>query len=285
MRRIALFSDIHGNLPALEAVLDDVDREGVEERYCLGDLVGYGPQPREVIDLIREEGVPTIKGNYDEGIGSRRGDCGCYYAGDRQRSDGEASYEFTVARIDDERARWLLELPDELRLDEAGVRMLLAHGSPRKINEYLLPDRTERQLVRLADQAAADVVCVGHVHIPYHRSFSRSEALSVGDAPGDAPGDFPPPEGRVHYVSSGSVGKPKDGDPRAGWMEVVIGAEAEVREAARLDEAAGPAGADDGAEAWVGAVVHRVGYPVEDVARMMIAEGLPVTLADALRTA
>jgi predicted phosphodiesterase len=280
MRRIALFSDIHANLPALEAVLGDIDHEGVEERYCLGDLVGYGPQPREVVDLVRREGVPTIKGNYDEGIGSCRGDCGCHYATDQQRSDGAFSYDFTLTRIDDERARWLFGLPDELRLDEAGVRVVLAHGSPRKINEYLLPDRAERQLVRLADQAAADVVCVGHVHVPYHRSFSRTEVPSADDGPGDSP----LPEGRVHYVSSGSVGKPKDGDPRAGWMEVVIGGESEVREAARLDEAAGPAGADDGTVAWVGAVVHRVDYPVEDVARMMIAEGLPVTLADALRT-
>jgi len=140
---------------------------------------------------------------------------------------------------------WLASLPDEIRLEAAGLRMLLAHGSPRKINEYLLPDRTDAFLAKLAGGAAADVVCVGHVHVPYARTVGL------------------PDGGEVVYVSSGSVGKPKDGDPRAGWVELRLSPE----------------------EPRVRAVVHRVGYDIERVVRAMAAAGLPATLGDALRRA
>jgi len=261
MRRIALFSDIHGNLPALEAVLADIDAAGLTERICLGDLVGYGPDPAGVVARVRGLGIPVVQGNYDEGIGTRRGECGCYYATDQARSDGAASYAFTESLIDDDDAAWLAALPFEVRDEQDGARLLFTHGSPRKINEYLLPDRTDAQLGRLARQAAADVVCIGHIHLPYHR------AVDSGDA------------GVVHYVSSGSVGKPKDGDPRAGWVELLLGDEAEVRTAAPDDDAAGRAGLSDG---WVGAVIHRVPYPADEVADAMRAARLPETLASAL---
>lgn len=264
MRRIALFSDVHGNLPALDAVLADISAAGVGELYCLGDLVGYGPDPAGVVDRLRTLAIPTIRGNYDDGIGNRKGECGCYYATEQARADGASSYAFTDAALDDADHAWLAALPDDLRLAEGDARILLTHGSPRKINEYLLPDRKDDQLARLADGAEADVVCIGHIHIPYHR------ALTAGD-------------GRtVHYVSSGSAGKPKDGDSRACWIEVVLGGEAEVTAATTGDDAAGPCDAGD---TWIGVAVHRVAYDVEAVAAAMVAVGLPETLAEALRTA
>jgi predicted phosphodiesterase len=244
MRRIALLSDIHGNLAALDAVLADIDATGIAERYCLGDLVGYGPDPAGVIDRIRESGIPTIPGNYDEGVALRRGECGCYYATERARSDGAASYAFTEPLVDDERATWLLSLPREIRFEHAGHHVLLVHGSPRKINEYLLPDRTSEQLVRLADEAGADVVCVGHVHVTYHRTLVREGGATID------------------YISVGSVGKPKDGDPRACWTELLLG--------------------DD---CGVDAVFHRVEYDVDAVAEAMRQAGLPETLVAALRNA
>jgi len=264
VRRIALFSDIHGNLPALDAVLADPAGEGITEAYCLGDLVGYGPDPAGVIARIRESGIPTIRGNYDDGIGARRGECGCYYGTEQARSDGAASYAFTDSALDDADHRWLAALPDEARFDHDGVRVLLVHGSPRKINEYLLPDRLDEQLMRLAEKADADVVGVGHIHVPYHRSM------------------FDPSRGTLHYVSSGSVGKPKDGDARACWVEMVLGTRDEVLSAAPDDRSAGPAGAGD---VWLGTVVRRVDYDVEAVATAMLAAKLPQTLVDALRQA
>ena len=261
MRRIALFSDVHGNLTALDAVLADIDATGVTERYCLGDLVGYGPEPAGVVERMRSLAIPTVRGNYDDGVGNRRGDCGCYYATDEARANGAASYAFTDAAIPDADAAWLAALPNQLRLEPAGARVLLAHGSPRKINEYLLPDRTDEQLARLATEADADVVCIGHIHIPYHRAMSAQDGR------------------RIHYVSAGSVGKPKDGDPRACWVELVLGDEAAVCASVREDAAAGPVG--DG-RVSVAACVHRVAYDAPAVAAAMRAVGLPDELADAL---
>ena len=242
MRRIALFSDIHGNLAALDAVLADIDERGISERYCLGDLVGYGPDPAGVIDRVRDLGIPTVLGNYDEGIGLRRGECGCYYATAQARSDGAESYAFTEPLVDDERAAWLAALPHELRLQQGGRRVLLVHGSPRKVNEYLLPDRTDELLVRLAEAAEADVVCVGHVHVPYHRTLTGTDGA------------------RIDYVSAGSVGKPKDGDWRACWTELLLGDAGEVD-----------------------SVFHRVVYDIGAVAAQMRAAGLPETLIAALK--
>jgi len=263
MRRIALFSDIHGNLPALDAVLADIDASGITERYCLGDLVGYGPDPAGVIERVRTAGIPTIQGNYDEGVGNRRGECGCYYATDQARADGAASYTFTDAALSDDDAAWLAALRPNIALEEGAARILLVHGSPRKVNEYLLPDRTERQLERLANQAGVDAVCHGHVHLAFHRSF----VAESGD--------------RIHYVSSGSAGKPKDSDPRASWVELLMGPAQELS-AVSNDPAAGPLGHT---EVWLGTVVHRSEYDLDAVAASMLAKGLPQTLVDALRRA
>ena len=286
MRRIALYSDIHGNVPALEAVVADIDRAGAGERYCLGDLVGYGPDPTGVIERIRASGVPTIRGNYDQGVGDRSGACGCYYPTDQAKSDGASSYEFTERSVGDEDAAWLLGLHDEIRIEEAGVRILLTHGSPRRINEYLMPDRGEKQLLRLAREAAADVVCTGHVHIPYHRSFPDVGAAEVAAEGADAVMLDGAADGAgqrmVHYVNSGSVGKPKDGDPRACWVELLVGSAEEVRAAAPDDGYAASAGESP---AWVGLRIHRVAYDIETVTSAMTAAGLPETLAESLRTA
>jgi predicted phosphodiesterase len=264
VHRLALFSDVHGNLPALDAVLADIEQAGIGSVYCLGDLVGYGPDPAGVVARIRNLGVPTVRGNYDDGVGNRRGQCGCYYANEQAKQGGAASYVFTDAALDDADHVWLAALPDDMRLEIDGVRVLLAHGSPRKINEYLLPDRTDKQLARLATEAEADGVCIGHVHIPYHRALIADDGR------------------RVHYISSGSVGKPKDGDPRAAWVEVLLGPKEYVSERALHDNALAPAARTS---TWIGADVHRVAYDVEAVAAAVVAVGLPETLAEALRRA
>lgn len=256
VRHIGLYSDIHANVGALDAVYDDLRSAGAAERYCLGDLVGYGAGPVGVIARVRASGDPVVQGNYDRGIGGRLGSCGCYYATEQARADGQASYDFTVAAVNDEDAAWLAGLPTQIRLEHEGAHVLLCHGSPRRVNEYLLPDRTDALLERLAHEASADVVCVGHVHVAYHR---------------------PLPSG-IHYVSSGSVGKPKDGDPRACWMELVLGNRDEVE--AIGDPVASAIGSTG---VWLGTVTHRVAYDIDAEVAAMSAVGLPVSLGRALR--
>lgn len=263
MRRFAIFSDVHGNIRALDAVLADIDAAELSERYCLGDLVGYGAEPGEVVERIRELGIPTVRGNYDQGVGDRSGSCGCYYATPEARADGDASYAFTSRVLSDADKDWLAALPPQIAFEADGVRVLLAHGSPRKVNEYLMPDRPDAFLARLAEEAGADLVCVGHVHVPYHRAVVTASGR------------------RAHWVSSGSVGKPKDGDPRACWVEVVLGTPEDVNAIAADDRAASCVAEN----LWAGAVVHRVAYDVLNASAAVLAAGLPSRLAEALTTA
>lgn len=194
---IVVFGDIHGNLPALEAVFGDMAGRGPEqERYCLGDLVGYGAFPNDVVAAIRERGIPTIMGNYDQGVGNDSDDCGCAYRTEEARALGERSIAWSNAETTDENKAYLRALTREIRLDVGGLSVFLTHGSPRRINEYLYEDRPDSSLERLLDVAEADVLVVGHTHKPYHRVL---------------------PSGR-HVVNAGSVGKPKDGDPRACYV-------------------------------------------------------------------
>jgi predicted phosphodiesterase len=208
--RLAFFSDVHGNSVALRAVLLDIETQGAAGVYCLGDLVGYGPDPNGVIEMLRSEGIPCLLGNYDDGVAFERGDCGCYFATDRAREIGEASYAFTAAALTEASRSWLRALPGELRLQQAGLDLHLVHGSPRLINEYLLEDRDVRTYERLAACEDADVLVFGHTHHPWHRRY-----------------------GRVLFVNVGSAGRPTDGDPRPNYTIITFpGLEVEVRRVA-----------------------------------------------------
>src|SRR5688572_26394633 len=120
---IAIISDIHGNLPALEATLDDISKRPHDRTYCLGDLVGYGAFPNEVVDRIRTEGIPTIMGNYDDGVGFDRDDCGCAYRDDGEKARGQESLMWTRARTTDENKEFLRGFVPEIRFEAEGKRV------------------------------------------------------------------------------------------------------------------------------------------------------------------
>lgn len=193
--RIAIFSDIHGNIHALDAVLADIDRQHPDRTYCLGDLVGYGAFPNEVVGRIRERQIPTIVGNYDDGVGYDRDECGCAYKEETDRRFGQQSLEWTRAQTTAENKAFLRQLVPQIRFDADGQRVLLVHGSPRKINEYLFEDRPTSSFERLALASEAEVIMFGHTHVPYTKTAAG-----------------------VMFVNVGSVGKPKDGDPRACYV-------------------------------------------------------------------
>ncbi|MBI1316732.1 YfcE family phosphodiesterase [bacterium] len=205
-----LFSDIHSNFPALEAFLEIADREKPDAVYCLGDLVGYNIWPNEVADHIRSRRIPCIAGNYDEGIGLHSDDCGCAYKSDEEQANGAVSIRLTNEWVTEETRRYLRSLPRHLRLDlhngPESPNLLLVHGSPRKINEYLFEDRPDKSLLRILHDAQTDALFFGHTHQPYHRILEDHYE-----------------DGRVRYrhaVNIGSVGKPKDGDPRGCFVRV-----------------------------------------------------------------
>ena len=194
--KIALFSDIHANLPALEACLFDIDSKNPDSIYCLGDLVGYNIWPNEVIDLIRSRKIPTIAGNYDFGIGRTSDDCGCAYKTDEEKELGKVSIAYTNRVVKEEQRNYLRTLPAHIRLEfqlnNVKMNLLLVHGSPRKINEYLFEERDEKSLYRIMEQSDADILCFGHTHKPYHRILKTDT------------------DSFRHAINIGSVGKPKD---------------------------------------------------------------------------
>jgi len=196
MQSITIFGDIHANLPALEAVLADMEARDFSPLYCLGDLVGYGTFPNEVIEMIRKRNIPTIMGNYDQGVGNSSDDCGCAYTSKEAEALGKRSIAWSNENTTGDNKLFLRQLTDQIPLELDGLRVRLVHGSPRKINEYLYEDRPDATMERLLDLAQADVLVCGHTHIPYHRIL---------------------PSGR-HVVNAGSVGKPKDGDPQACYV-------------------------------------------------------------------
>src|SRR3954452_15852808 len=169
MAPIAIFGDIHANLPALEAVIADMDARGIAERYCLGDLVGYGVWPNEVVAALQRAGAPTIMGNYDLGVGHDSDDCGCAYTNPVAEALGKRSIAWSNAHTTAESKAYLRALVADIPLTRGDLRVRLVHGSPRRINEYLYEDRPASSLERLLDQAEADVLVCGHTHIPYHR--------------------------------------------------------------------------------------------------------------------
>jgi len=254
--KIALFSDIHANLPALEAFFKDLDTQNVDSVYCLGDLVGYNIWPNEVVNEIRKRHIPTIAGNYDFGIGRMSNECGCAYKTDHDKSNGNVSISFTNELMRDDERKYLRTLPAhikvEFQLNEDKLNLLLVHGSPRKINEYLFEDREEKSLLRIMEQADADIMCFGHTHKPYHRILNSGTNV---------------PHYR-HAVNLGSVGKPKDGDTRGCYVILTIDETSSVL-----------------TKESIGVEFVRFAYDIETAAKAVEGSPLPDEYADMLRKA
>jgi predicted phosphodiesterase len=204
----ALISDVHANLPALEAVLADIDgRDGIGAIYHLGDLVGYAPWPDEVVALLRERAIPGVAGNYDSTTATDYEHCGCKYEDARQEELSHLSYEWTRANTSPETKAWLGGLPFRIDLrplggHQAGPRLILVHGNPILNTVYWTEDRSDdfcRKMAEHLGARAGDVIAFGHTHKPWHREVDG-----------------------IHFLNTGSVGRPKDGDSRAGYVLVTF---------------------------------------------------------------
>ena len=241
----ALISDIHANLPALEAVLADIDaRPDVDAVYHLGDLVGYSPWPNETVDLLKRRGIPGVAGNYDSTVATDYKHCGCKYEDPRQEELSHVSYEWTRAQVTAETKSYLGGLPFRIDLrpaggHAAGPRLALVHGSPTLNTLYWTEDRDDRfcrKMAGLAGLKPGDTIAFGHTHLHWYRA--------VDD---------------IHFVNAGSAGRPKDGDPRACYAMVGM----------------------DGDSVDVEFV--RVAYDIERAAAAVLEAGLPEDFAEILR--
>lgn len=244
--KYALISDVHANLPALEAVLADIGRRtDVGATYHLGDLVGYAPWPDETVALLERAGIPGVAGNYDSTVATDYKHCGCRYEDPVQEELSHLSYEWTRAHIAAATKRALGALP--FRIDvlpngghQSGPRLTLVHGTPTLNTVYWAEDRPDEFCLKMAGLAGmkqGDVIAFGHTHLPWHRQV----------------------EG-IDFINTGSVGRPKDGDWRAGYVLLDIGS--------------GPAAVE----------TIRVEYDVERAARAILDSDLPDAFADYLRT-
>ena len=241
--RYALLSDIHANLPALEAVLDDLAHREVDAVYHLGDLVGYAPWPNEVVALLAREGIPGVAGNYDSTVATDYKHCGCRYEDAAQEALSHESYAWTRAHVTAETKRALAALPFRIDLlpaggHQAGPRLVLVHAAPTLNTLYWTADRSDDFCLRMASEAGlkpGDAIAFGHTHLPWHREIRG-----------------------IHFVNAGSVGRPKDGDARAGYGLVEIGT--------------GPLRLE----------MVRVTYDIEGAARGIQESGLPDPLAEYL---
>ncbi|HEX6251763.1 MAG TPA: metallophosphoesterase family protein [Gemmatimonadaceae bacterium] len=243
--RYALISDIHANIQALDAVLADIDDRGdVDAVFHLGDLVGYSANPNEVVARLRERGIAGIAGNYDSTVATDYKHCGCRYEDARQEELSHVSYEFTRRAVTPETKRYLGELPFSIDLrplggHAAGPRVVLVHGTPVLNTVYWTASRSDDFCLKMAAVAgleAGDVIAFGHTHLPWHRMVSG-----------------------IHFVNTGSVGRPKDGDWRAGYVLLTVGGELPEVE------------------------FVRVSYDVDAAADAVVAAGLPEDFATFLR--
>ncbi len=196
--KVALIADVHGNLPALEAVLADAQKRGAEAIWNAGDFIGYGAFPDQVVTRLQAGHAVSIAGNYDlkaMELGSNR-------KGQEKKPrslEKNLAFQWAYAQLSKENRAYLQGLPTEMRFEVEGRRVLLVHGSPASIREFVTDETPEERLLELVRQAGVDLIVFGHSH----RAFRRKVA-------------------GVWLINPGSVGRPDDGDPRASYAMVQL---------------------------------------------------------------
>jgi putative phosphoesterase len=234
--RMGILGDIHGNIEALEAVYQEASASGVETFFHLGDLGGYAPFVNEVAAFLQEHHIDGVQGNYDEAVANDREHCGCKYEDSLQEQMTTLSFEWTKKHATPKTKEYLKGLPLERHFRALGRKVSLFHAAPHKNNLYWYEDRPEKFFREMAGKTDADILIYGHTHKSYRKDFG----------------------GKV-FINAGSVGKPKDGDPRACIAIVEITAAA------------------------VSVSFVRVDYDVEKTAAAITASGLPSYFAERLR--
>ncbi len=188
--RIALISDIHGNLPAFEAVLKEIDRQNIKAIWNMGDMVGYYPFPSEVIQKLQDIDAVSIIGNYDLKVLDFERKKKKWQK--TKRPEKYFSFRWTYEHLSVSDKKYLRSLPEQQRMTFGNKRILLVHGSPESVDEHVYPETPKEHLQHLAEVAKADIIISGHTHQPMHRKAAGT-----------------------CFINPGSVGRPEGDDPRA----------------------------------------------------------------------
>lgn len=188
MKRFAFISDVHSNLPALKSALDDIKTRGVDRVYCLGDLIGYHCFPNEVIELLQAEDVVCLKGNHDEAITEEMFD---------RSNKGDFPLYWNFDALTEENALYLRHLPNSIEFHADDINIVLVHGSPESISEYIREDSHE--MAKYFDYMKSDILVCAHTHLPYHRELDGK-----------------------WLINTGSIGKPKIGRPEISYILLTV---------------------------------------------------------------
>jgi predicted phosphodiesterase len=200
LTRIAVCGGIYNNYLALAAALGDARTRGVDAVYCLGDLGAFGPHPDRVFPLLHDHGVHCIQGNYDHSIGNDLPDCQCGYTDPRDNHFARLSYAYTLAHTSAANRAWMRELPAQRRLRLGRYQVLMCHGSPRRMNEFLWESTTPTHFLEyLAELYRADVILATHTGIKWHRRLA----------------------GDRHFVNVGVLGRPENDGRTHVWYALL----------------------------------------------------------------
>ena len=244
LTRVAALGAIYSNHQALRMAIDDARERGAQAVICLGDLGAFGPSPDKSARILREEGIPVVRGNYDDSIARGLEDCQCGYTDPRDNHYARISYEYTLANTSAEHREWMSGFPRQIRFQMGegpeALQVLAFHGSPRRMNEFLWETTTPTHFLQaMADEADADLLLGTHTGIHWSRRLGRGR----------------------WYVNAGALGRPANDGRREVWYTLL------ELDRGRLNPHFVP-----------------VSYDVEALADEMLDEGLPEEFIETIRT-
>ena len=211
--KVAVMSCIHGNIEALDAVLLDIDKYKAEKIFCLGDLVGYGPYPNQVVEKIRSLNIPTCAGCWDEDVVEGLNACDCSYPSMLAEKRGLIAHEWTNKQIKPENRDFLAQLPHIIQEDN----LAFVHGSPHSNHEYLLPELDAFVALERVISSGADVLFCGHTHAPYYRNLDSGK-LKIRVESKNLSEEKSFTANLKKIINAGSVGEPRHGRPNATYV-------------------------------------------------------------------
>ncbi len=204
-KKVALFGGVYSNYLSLKEVIKDAYKKKVDAIYCLGDLGAFGPYPDKIFSILQKNNISVVQGNYDNSIGNDKDDCQCGYTDPRDNYYARLSYDYTYKNTSEEFKEWMKVLPHEIRFELGKYKVLLCHGSPRQMNEFLWETTTPTHfLEKLCRDYDADIICATHTGIHWNRKLADEK----------------------YFVNVGVIGRPEnDGNTFVGYtiLELIDG--------------------------------------------------------------
>ncbi len=262
--RIACFGGVYSNYLALEAAIADARRRDVDALYCLGDIGAFGPYPDRSVEILRENNIVCVQGNYDNSLAAGLDDCQCGYTDPSDNRFARLSYQYTFQNTAKDHREWMGTLPRQLRVQLGPVRVLLCHGSPRRTNEFLWESTTSTHFLdKLATDHDADMILATHTGIHWLRDLSNGR----------------------RFVNVGVLGRPEnDGHTNVWYTVLTVSSPSPPRTAEPPKGAGDPldAGSPLGAEIQIEFVP--VVYDHQRLVRDMIDQRAPEEFVETIRT-